>query len=131
MTLCTLAGCITPTSAPPPVVAPSGCAPEAIDAYCAQRECPTFETTANAARRDAKETAAHGGLFRYAIGTCGSYSFVETQTMGISESYYDASGQLVAETALADAPSCGNEFTSFVGTVPKCDLQITERGGTP
>jgi len=107
------------------------CGHETVEAYCAQHTCETFDQVAEAVRRQDKEAIATNAMFRYAIGTCGSYRTIDTQTMGMSRTFYDASGRLAAMDAVADAPMCGNEMSMSVGTAPKCEPTIIERGGAP
>lgn len=99
------------------------------EAYCASHPCISFEEHAAAARKSVAETKAGGGLERFEIGTCGDNHFVRTQVgAGLGVTYYDAKGKLIAMTGTADAPRCNGEFSSSVGSVPKCEEHVTERG---
>lgn len=105
---------------------PDACkAPASIEAYCASNGCSTYEEATAHARHEAEGT----GMYRYEIGTCGSYRYLETQEgMGLGTDYFDAAGKLAATTGVADAPRCDGEFSSHVGVVPTCDRQVIERG---
>jgi len=97
--------------------------PRTIDDYCAARSCPSFDEAAASARKMPEP----GALYRYAIGTCGSYRFIRTQEgMGMGTDYFDAQGKLVATTSVADAPRCNGEFASMLGAVPKCEEKVLE-----
>ncbi len=99
--------------------------PASIEAYCADRKCSTYEESAAYARHEAQGN----GMFRYELGTCGSYRYLQMQEgMGLGTDYFDATGKLVATTAVADAPRCTGEFSSSVGVIPTCEKKATEHG---
>lgn len=100
--------------------------PRSIEAYCASTECLTYEDHVAAVRREL--VAAKGGLFRYYLGTCGDLRFVRTQTMGLGEDYYDASGKLVATGSRGDTECV--EHPSWVGVVPPCQEHVVEMKST-
>jgi hypothetical protein len=96
-----------------------------IDEYCAARHCPTYDEAASGARKNMEP----GALYRFSIGTCGTYRFVQTQVgTGMSDEFFDASGKLVSSSSVADAPMCGSEFANTVGTAPQCERVVVESG---
>ena len=96
-----------------------------LDEYCAARHCDTYDEAAAQARKPVEA----GALYRFSIGTCGAYRFVQVlEGAGMSDEIFDASGKLVFSSSVADAPMCEGEFSSTLGKTPACERVVVESG---